>query len=471
MRIARRWVCLTLAVLVFGGCSSGSTRSDATTTTTSAASRVTTTSSQAASNVTGASWATYDGDASRSGITTDGPASPMSVHRLWSSPLLDGDVYAQPLVVGDRIFVATEHDTVYALNVADGTIVWQRHVGEPVAGSSLPCGDVDPVGITGTPVVDVRANRLYLVGLIQPTHHVLFALDTTTGRVVSSTRVDANGADPAVQNQRGALAITHDAIVIPYGGRYGDCGNYHGRLVSVAVTAIGLGTPVSYTLPTQREGGFWAPPGPVIATDGSVYLASGNSSSGGSYDYGNSVVRITPSLQLVDSWAPTDWGALNARDSDIGSTSPVLLPGDRVFQIGKQGIGYLLNTQHLGGIGGQLHAADVCGGGGVFGGIAHDGNRMFVPCTRGLVAVTVNGDTFATVWKVPISTPGPPVISNGAVWTIATSDGNLVAFDEGSGRTLNSQHLGPVPSRFTSPALGAHRVIAPAGRIIDAFGN
>lgn len=323
MRIARSWVCLTVAVLASGACSSGASRSDATTTTTHPVNQTaTTTGPRAAPNVTNASWVTYDGDASRSGITTDGPASPMSVHRLWSSPLLDGDVYAQPLVVGDRVFVATEHDTVYALNVADGTIVWQRHVGEPVAGSSLPCGDVNPVGITSTPVVDVGTNRLYTVGLIQPTQHVLFALDITTGRVVGSTRVDVNGADPAVQNQRGALAIVRDTILIPYGGRYGDCGDYHGRLVSVAVSAAGLGAVASYSLPTQREGGFWAPPGPVIAIDGSVYLASGNSSSSRSYDYGNSVVRLTPSLRLVDSWAPPDWAALNARDTDIGLQVP-----------------------------------------------------------------------------------------------------------------------------------------------------
>jgi outer membrane protein assembly factor BamB len=384
---------------------------------------------------------------------------------------LDGQVYAQPLVVGSRIIIATENDTVYSLNAADGVIIWQRHLGAPVPGSSLPCGDVDPVGITGTPVVDARTDRIYAVGMVQSKEHVLFDLDATTGRVVASTRVDANGADPSVQNQRGALTLSHGTIFVPYGGRFGDCGDYRGRLVSVAVSAGGLGKVASYTLPTQREGGFWAPPGAVIANDGTVFLASGNSSSSGAYDYGNSVVRLTPTLRLVDSWAPTEWASLNASDTDVGSTSPVLLPANRVFQIGKQGIGYLLDAGRLGGIGGQLHSGDVCAGAGVFGGISHDGNVMFVPCTNAVVQVTVHGNSFATGWTVPMSTPGPTVVADGTVWTIATGDGDLIALDEASGHTLTSQRLGRVPSRFTSPAIGSRRVVAAVGRVVYAFGN
>lgn len=387
------------------------------------------------------------------------------------SSTLDGDVYAQPLLVGGRVIIATENDTVYSLNAADGSVVWKQHLGEPVPGSSLPCGDVDPVGITGTPVIDVRTKRIYAVAMVQPTHDVLFALDATSGGVVASTRVDADGADPAVQNQRGALTLSHGTIFVPYGGRFGDCGDYRGRLVSVVVTAGGFGKVASYTLPTQREGGFWAPPGAAIASDGSVFLASGNSSSSGAYDYGNSVVRLTPTLRLVDSWAPTDWASLNASDTDVGSTSPVLLPENRVFQIGKQGIGYLLDAGHLGGIGGQLHSGDVCGGARVFGGIAHDGNVMFVPCSNAVAQVTVDGNSFATGWTAPMSTPGPTVVADRTVWTIATGDGDLIALDQSSGHILTSQHLGRVPSRFTSPAIGNRLVIAPAGRVVYAFGN
>src|SRR4029077_4823679 len=149
-------------------------------------------------------------------------------------------------------------------------------------------------------------------------------------------------------NQRSALTLSNTTIYVPYGGRFGDCGDYHGRVVAVAVSGRGLGQPRSYTLPTQREGGFWAPPGPALDGRGNLFLASGNSSSSGAYDYGNSVVRLTATLGLADSWAPKDWKPLNAGDVDIGSSSPVLLSGNRVFQIGKAGVGYLLAADHLG---------------------------------------------------------------------------------------------------------------------------
>lgn len=477
MRTPGRIVGLALVIGMFGGCSSGGRRASSTSTTgpsnvsRSVTSTTPGTTASTAPSASGAHWATYYGDGARTGLATDGPSPASSVREQWTSPKLDGDVYAQPLLVGSRVVVATEHDTIYSLNSADGAIVWQRHLGEPVAGSSLPCGNVDPVGITGTPVIDVPTNRIYAVAMIQSRHHMLFELDATTGRVVASAGVDANGADAAVHNQRGALTLSHGTIFIPYGGRYGDCGDYHGRLVAVTVSASGLGTVASYTLPTQRQGGFWAPPGAVTASDGSLFLASGNSSSSGTYDYGNSVVRLNPNLGLADSWAPRAWRSMNAEDADVGTTSPVLLPGNRVFQIGKRGIGDLLDAGRLGGIGGELHEGNVCGGAEAFGGVAHDGNTLFVPCTNAVVQVTVNGESFATGWTTSVSTPGPTVVANGAVWTIATGSGDLIALDRSTGRTLTSHHLGSVPSRFTSPAVGGGRVVVAAGRTVFSFGS
>jgi outer membrane protein assembly factor BamB len=379
-------------------------------------------------------------------------------------------VYAQPLLVGSRVVAATENDTVYGLNASDGTIAWKTHLGEPVSGSSLPCGNVDPVGITSTPVVDPSAGRIYAVGMVRPGQHLLFELDLSSGHLVASERVDADGADPSVHNQRAALALTNGRVLIAYGGRFGDCGDYHGRVVSVPVSASGVGAAASYTLPTQREGGFWAPPGPVVETDGSSYLTSGNSSSRGPYDYGNSVLRLSADLKLIDSFAPGNWTSLNASDADLGSTSPVLLPGGRVFQVGKDGVGYLLDAQHLGGIGGQLYSKRVCTGSS-FGGIAHDGDTMFVPCSDAIAQVRISGDTFSTGWTASVSTPGPTIVAGGAVWSVATANGDLVALDATSGKTLWSQHIGSVPSRFTSPAAGGGRVVAGAGRVLLAFGS
>lgn len=435
----------------------------------STASTAPSTAPSATTTASGAQWTTYYRDAQRSGVAPDGPTTPAALRKQWTSPNLDGDVYAQPLLVGGSVVVATANDTVYALNASDGQIAWKTHLGDPVPGSSLPCGNVDPVGITSTPVVDPSAGRVYAVGMVQPGRHVLFELDLSSGRLVASQRVDVDGADPSVHNQRAALTLTGGKVFIAYGGRFGDCGDYRGRVVSVSVSAAGLGTMASYTLPARREGGFWSPPGPVVGPDGSLYLTSGNSESRGSYDYGNSVLRISPDLMLVDSFAPSEWASLNASDTDLGSTSPVLLPGGRVFQVGKSGVGYLLDGQHLGGIGAPLHSERVCSSS-AFGGVAHDGDTLFVPCSDSIVQVTVSGDRFSTGWSASASTPGPTIVAGGAVWSVATGDNALVALDPASGRTLSSQSIDNVPSRFTSPAAGAGRVVIGDGHVVLSFG-
>ena len=194
-------------VSVAGACSSSSQVGGTSTTTTTSA--IATSGSPAttshdghdASNAPVAEWPTYDGDIARTGLSSNGPAARRGAKDL-ESPTLDGDVYAQPLAVGGRIIVATENDSVYSLNATTGAVVWKRHLGEPVPASSLPCGNVDPVGITGTPVADVHSKRIFVVGMVEPGRHELFALDSTTGRVVSSIprgrgRSRSGGAEPA----------------------------------------------------------------------------------------------------------------------------------------------------------------------------------------------------------------------------------------------------------------------------------
>jgi outer membrane protein assembly factor BamB len=462
------WARVLLATLgaacAVGACGSGSGHTD--TSASSGGAKAPTTEGAAGR----AAWTTYFHDSGRAGFASDGPVSAKGARRQWESPALDGDVYAEPLLAGERVIVATEHDTVYSLDATNGTIQWRTHVGEPVPASSLPCGNVDPVGITSTPVVDASAVRVYAVGMVQPAKHVLFELDLATGHVVASKPVDVVGADPTVHNQRSALTLSGGRVFIPFGGRFGDCGDYHGRVTSVRVSVSGLGASRSYTLPTQREGGFWAPPGAATARDGTLYLASGNSSSSTTYDYGNSVVRLGANLTLIHSWAPRNWKALNAIDGDIGSSGPVLVPRNRVFQIGKSGVGYLLSAGNLGGIGGELYSARVCGSG-VWGATGHDGGALFVPCNDGVVQVTVRTDSFTLGWRASVATPGPTIVTPAAVWTVATATGQLIALDPKTGATLASLAIGSVPSRFTVPAAGGGRVVVAANRRVRAFAD
>src|SRR5262249_7446764 len=122
-------------------------------------------------------WPTYHADPARSGVAA-GP-SLGDVRHAWTSPTLDGDVYAEPLVVGARVYTATENDTVYALNASTGAFVWTTHLGQPVDSSTLPCGNITPVsGITATPVIDQRAGLVYVAAFLAPAEHDLFAIRT-----------------------------------------------------------------------------------------------------------------------------------------------------------------------------------------------------------------------------------------------------------------------------------------------------
>ena len=480
-RIAALTACLAVAALTLAACSSGSEDSASTTT---RAARTTTTTTPKPEPTTEApptteepaadpvDWPTYDHDDGRTGVAPEGPPDPAGVKQRWASPALDGDIYAQPLVVGDRVIVATANDTVYSLRRADGTVEWKQHLGTPVAASDLPCGNVDPVGITSTPVIDPFAGRVYAVGMDQPGKHTLWVLDLASGNVVDSTRVDVPGSDPTVQNQRSALTLVHGTVYVPFGGRYGDCGDYHGRVTAVPAKGGGaLGTPAYYTLPTQRQGGFWTPPGASVAPDGTLLLTSGNSESQGEFDYGNAVVRLSPGLALLDWFAPDDWAGLNAADVDLGTTGPVVLPDARVFQVGKGGVGYLLDANALGHIGGDRFHGPVCTGSAAFGAVAHSGTTLYVPCLSGVVQVTTRADGFTLGWTAKMTNPGPPVLAGKTLWTVVTSAGDLAALDPATGNKLARIHIGSVPSRFTSLAAAGDSVYVGADRTMFAFAD
>ncbi len=164
-------------------------------------------------------WPTYHRDLSRGGFD---PVPFGSPNRIWTSEPLDGDIYAEPLVVGDRVLVATEQNSVYCLDFATGKSQWHVNLGTPVAISQLGCGDIDPSGTTSTPVADPSMGRLYVVARVQPNHHELFTIDIMTGAVLSHRTVDPPGSDPRVQQQRSALALYGGRVYVPFGGLYGD---------------------------------------------------------------------------------------------------------------------------------------------------------------------------------------------------------------------------------------------------------
>lgn len=406
-------------------------------------------------------WPTYNKDNQRTGFYPENNATGFGL--LWRSAKLDGQIYAEPLLYSGMVFVATENDSVYALNATTGEIVWRTNLGTPVKGNELPCGNIDPSGITSTPVIDKERNLLYTVAFVEPKHHLLFALDVLTGSVRFSLLADPPNSDPAVEQQRGALALANGMVYIAYGGLFGDCGIYHGYIVSLHEN--GSQGIRYYQVPTSREGGIWAPGGPTIDKTGNLYVATGNGASQSSYDGGNSVIKLDSSLNELDYFAPANWAYLNTNDLDLGSTSPILVKDGLVLQIGKEGIAYLVNSSNMGGIGGEVASLRVCAG--AYGSVAYDGKAVYIPCVDGLYKVFIDGRTMKTAWYTQDDS-GPPIVTGSTVWTIDHRTGKLLGLDQTSGKIKFSFNLGNT-NRFTTPAAGQNALIVTGEQYVYCF--
>lgn len=293
-------------------------------------------------------------------------------------PRVSGHVYAQPLYWRSPDFstgmliVATESNVVHAIDAGSGKEIWRRSLGRPVRRSSLPCGNIDPLGVTGTPVIDRSSATIYLDAAVETqsgVRHLVFALALKDGSVLPGWPVnvaEALGREhqsfvPREQNQRGALAILNNMLYVPFGGHFGDCGGYHGFVVGISLTDP---RNVKSWATRARGGGIWAPGG--ISSDGkSLFVATGNTFGANTWGDGEAVFRLAPDLRRSDDkrdfFAPSDWRALDARDVDLGGSNPLPLDlptqnGSQplVLALGKNGKAYLLDRNNFGGIGGSL---------------------------------------------------------------------------------------------------------------------
>ena len=220
---------------------------------------------------------------------------------------ISGNVYAQPLYIeggpGGRAMViaVTESNNVYALDAADGSVIWQRNVGPPVQHANLPCGDIIPLGITGTPIVDLPSRALLFDAMTTPENgatvkHLIYSMNVDTGSTNSGWPVDVNATATSgstvftsyTQNERGALAVLGGIVYVPYGGHAGDCNVYYGWLVGVPLNNTanvkGWATPA-------RGGGAWAVGG--VASDGlNPFIATGNTFGASVWSGGEAIIRF-----------------------------------------------------------------------------------------------------------------------------------------------------------------------------------
>jgi outer membrane protein assembly factor BamB len=431
---------------------------------------------------------TYHGSTDRSGNYVVPLLSWERVHSLHLDPAFHfnfpGHLYAQPLywqvpgALTAMLIVATEDNGVHAIEARSGKEIWTRSLGPPVPLSTQPCGNIDPLGITGTPVIDETTQALYLdafVGDASGAHHRIFGLSLRDGSILPGWPVDVGDAlAPSgqrfnrFQNQRGALTILDGRVYVPFGGHFGDCGDYRGWVIGVR-----LQDPREIvTWSTRgRGGGIWAPGG--ISSDGrSLFVATGNTLGASTWSDGEAVFRLTPDLrhndQPKDFFAPSDWRALDARDADLGGTNPLLLevpstPGLKplVLALGKDARAYLLDRTNLGGIGGSLAAALVStypirtapaaysGDGGVF--VAFQGQGADCPAPRRDNNLTVlkiregSPPSITTAWCGAFKGGGSPIVtttdghSDPIVWILgAEGDGRLHGYRGDTGEILFS---------------------------------
>ena len=297
---------------------------------------------------------------------------------------LNGNVFAQPLYIeggpNDKaiLIAVTESNNVFALDAASGKVIWQRNVGVPVSSSSLPCGNIDPRGITGTPVVDLPSRTLFLAAMTTPDggttkKYLVYALNVDTGTTNSGWPVDValtakagTRAFTAVpQGQRSALSIVGTNLYVPFGGLAGDCGTYYGWVVGVPLNQP---TNVMAWATAAAGGGAWSVGG--ICSDGTnFFVATGNTFGASSWGGGEAIIRLQSgpvfSSLTNDYWSPTNWLALDASDNDIGGSGPLLVdvpgatPPQLVVALGKDGYAYLLNRTNLGGVHAPLAKAKI----------------------------------------------------------------------------------------------------------------
>jgi len=425
-------------------------------------------------------WPTYHLNAARGGFDSTEPSF-RSMRSAWTAGPLDGAVYAEPLVDGSDVIVATENDSVYALDASTGAPQWHANLGAPRT-SNFPCGDIKPLGITGTPVID--AGYLYVLAEIQtsPSTYTfnLAKLDPATGSVLYNKVVTPAGMDANTQQERSALNVSKGNVVITWGGLDGDCGTYHGYIETVSESS-GTVQHAWHDTMNDNEGGMWGPSGAAVSGYGNIFVSTGNGSSSDitKYDYGDSVLSFTPALKL-DSFfapgAPQTWASLNQSDQDLGSAGPSLLPNGLLFAIGKSGRGYMLARPHLPDNsnpgGGENFSAPVCHAtsDAAFSGLAVVGNTVLVPCRDGIADVQIDSSTaFHTLWY---STSGSssPIRAGGLVWSLNMFGGStLYGLNPSTGALVAQLSLPATTVHFASPTSGDGHLFVGDGNQVAAF--
>jgi len=408
-------------------------------------------------------WYTYHRTPSRAGHAAHAPGTPL--HRAWARRL--GPVYGEPLVVGTTLIVATERDKVWGLNARTGARRWVTDLGTPQRVSGLPCGDIDPLGITGTPAYDPATGSVFMVAETRGGHHTLWALNATNGHKRWHRSLDVlKNRNRKAEQQRAAVLVTHGRVLASFGALAGDCDNYVGYITSTSTN--GTGRVRHYAVPTKRGGGMWSPAGPALGRNGHVYVASANGAPGATgWDRSNSVLQFLPgTLRLVSAWAPKTWRHDSLDDLGTGSTSPVGIPSLHRVVVGSKRSRLYLLPERFHGIGSGIAHLDGCS---TFGGPAAKGTTMVQPCLfeRQVRLLHVGERSLRWGW-IRNNLYGSPVIAGSRVYLTDRDSGDLVVLRLKTGHIVQRLHAGRA-THFPSQTVSGSFVFVPTLTGITAF--
>jgi hypothetical protein len=298
---------------------------------------------------------------------------------------VDAPIFGQPLVLanlaipgkGTRnvVFVATMNNSVYAYDADDPTVdggqpIWRVNFNNAAAGiTPVPSQDISnnknykgPYGIMGTPVIDRNSGVMYLVARTKETNNYFYrlhALDIATGGeksgspvVVDATVVNSAGTtlslSPRRQSQRPALALANGLVYVGWASTE-DLDPFQGWLVAYNATTLAREA-IFNTVPTGTRAGIWmSGHAPAIDADGNVYITVGNGTWDGNTNFGQSVVKLSPMLSVLDWFTPDNWSTTSSADLDVGSTGVLLIPETQYIATGsKEGNLYILRSANLG---------------------------------------------------------------------------------------------------------------------------
>jgi hypothetical protein len=413
-----------------------------------------TSSSDAATNIT----ATVIPTMKRQQVTIDGvvDASAIYLHNIQ----VNGAAH-------DVFFVTTEYGKTIAIDANDGSILWTF----TPTNYSQWSGSARIVNVT--PAADPDRTAVYTAS---PDGHIE-KLAVSDGHVLWNTSITTLATREKIASP---LNYSRGHIIAVTGGYIGDAPPYQGHVTvldagngqilhswnSLCSNRTGLIDPSSCA---QSGSAIWGRAGAVVdPTTGNIFVATGNGPWDGGTNWGDAVIELDPlATNVLANYTPTNTANLDASDTDVGSTSPVLLDATHVVQGGKDGNLRVLDLQTLGGItahkGGEAQTVRTPGGNGLFSAPAvyRQSNTVyvFVATSGGTAAWTYSAGSLTAAWSN--NNPGTsPVVAGGLLY-VYDAGGPLHVYDPTTGNSVAALQAGG--GHWNSPIVADGRIALPEG--------